>query len=71
MPTLLKAALSVAALLVSLALFFYDIRHDAGVEKWIVLCLGPLMVLGIWIFPETKAREIRREAAKKRSVDDA
>ena len=69
MPPLLKTALSIAALLVCLALFSYDLRHDAGPEKWIALLLGPLMVFGIWVFPEASAKEIRRQAADKRSTN--
>jgi len=71
MPAALKAALSVAALLVCLALFFYDLGHGAGAEKWVVLLLGPLMVFGIWVFPETEARNIRKQAAQKRAADDS
>ena len=70
MPPLLKTALSIAVIVLCLALFFYDLRHGAGMEKWVVLCLGPLMVFGIWIFPETNARAIRKEAAKRRVTDD-
>ena len=70
MPIPLKVALSIAALVVCLALFFYDLSHDAGVEKWVLLCLWPLMVFGIWVFPETDARGIREETAKRRSADD-
>ncbi len=69
MPPLLKTALSIAVMLLCLALFFHDLRHGAGVEKWVVLCLGPLMVFGIWVFPEAPTKEIRREAAKRRSAD--
>lgn len=69
MPTALKALLSAAALLACLALFFHDLSHDAGVEKWVALLLGPLMVFGIWVFPETDARNIRKQAAQKRAVE--
>lgn len=69
MPAALKALLSAAALLVCLALFFHDLSHGAGAEKWVALLLGPLMVFGIWVFPETDARNIRKQAAQKRAAE--
>lgn len=67
MPVPYKILISVLALIVSIAMFYFDTRagHD-GLARWIALILGPLAVLGIWIFPEARAREIRREAAKQR-----
>lgn len=67
MPAHLKLMLSVVVLIVCTALFYYDHTHGGGAEKWVVLCLGPLMVVSMWIFPEAKSREIRKEAAKRRS----
>lgn len=67
MPVPYKILISVLALIVSAAVFWFDTRAgETGLVRWVALALGPLAVLGIWIFPEAKAREIRREAAKRR-----
>ncbi len=67
MPSHLKKILSLIILLVCLSVFYYDHTHDGGIEKWVVLFLGPLMVLSIWIFPEAESTQIRKEAARRRS----
>ena len=54
MPAHLKALLSIAILVVCVALFFYDHSRAAGAEKWVALLLGPLMVISIWIFPRSQ-----------------
>ncbi len=67
MPNHVKAILSLLALLLTGAVFYFDSRAGAGASRWVALGLGPLMVFGIWLFPEAKAKEIRSEAAKRRS----
>lgn len=67
MPVPYKILISVLALIVSAGVFYFDTQAGhSGAVRWVALALGPLAVLGIWIFPEAKAREIRREAAKRR-----
>ena len=66
MPFRLKLILSITVLLMCISLFIYDYVNDGGIEKWVALLLGPIMVFGIWVFPEAKAGQIRKEAAKKR-----
>ena len=67
MPVPYKILISVLALIVAAVMFYFDTRAGhTGLVRWVALVLGPLAVLGIWIFPEAKAREIRREAAKRR-----
>ena len=66
MPAQYKLLVSVLALIACGVLFYIDSHMGAGAERWVVALLGPLMVFAIWIFPEAKSREIRREAAKRR-----
>lgn len=65
MPVKYKLLISVLALLLTFALFWFD-RDSEGAARWVALALGPVMVFGIWIFPEAKAREIRKDVAGKR-----
>ncbi|MEE8116530.1 MAG: hypothetical protein V3T28_05410 [Gemmatimonadales bacterium] len=68
MPNHLKFIISTIAVLVAVAMFWLDTRAGAGgAARWIALTLGPLAVFAIWIFPETKAREIRKAAAQRQS----
>lgn len=67
MPSHLKMILSVIILLVCLSVFYYDLTHNGGIEKWVALLLGPLMVVSIWIFPEAESKQIREEAARRRT----
>ena len=34
--------------------------------RWVTLALGPMMAGAIWVLPEAKAKEIRREVADRR-----
>ncbi len=67
MPPHLKAILSIVVAVVCVALFYYDHQQAAGAVKWVELLLAPLMIIGVWIFPEPSSRDIRKEAAKKRA----
>ncbi len=68
MPNHLKFILSTIAVIVGLAIFWLDTRAGAGgAARWIALALGPFAVFAIWIFPEAKAREIRKAAAERQS----
>ena len=66
MPVQYKLLVSALALIVGVVMFWLDTRAGGGFERWVALGLGPLMVLAIWIFPEAKAKDIRREAAARR-----
>ena len=67
MPSHLKLVLSIIILIVCASVFYYDHTHDGGIEKWVVLFLGPLMVVSIWIFPEAESKKIREEATRRRA----
>ena len=68
MPTHLKLIISAAALIVAGIMFWLDTRAGTpGASRWVALALGPVAVFSIWIFPEAKAKEIRREAAERRA----
>ncbi len=69
MPSHMKLLLSVVMLAVCLAMFYYDHTHGGGIEKWVALFLGPLMVLSIWIFPEAESKKIRRETTQRTHED--
>ena len=38
-----------------------------GSPRWVALAIGPFAVFAIWVFPEAKAGEVRKEAAKRRA----
>jgi len=65
MPVPYKLLISVLALAVAIVAFVVFTRTGGGFERWVALALGPMMVFAIWIFPEAKAREIRKEAARR------
>ena len=66
MPSHLKFIVSTIAVIVAVAVFWLDTRAGAGgAARWIALALGPFAVFAIWIFPEAKAREIRKAAAER------
>ncbi|MBT6275695.1 MAG: hypothetical protein HOI95_16370 [Chromatiales bacterium] len=68
MPNHLKFLLSLLALAVAAAMFWYDTSNGTGgAARWVALALGPLAVFGIWVFPEAKAKEIRKDAAQRRA----
>lgn len=66
MPNHLKLIISVLALILTTTVFYLDTRAGAGASRWVALALGPLMVFGIWVLPEAKLREIRKEVASRR-----
>lgn len=66
MPNHLKAIVSILALMVTTTVFLVDSTAGAGgAARWVALGLGPLMVLAIWMFPEAKAREVRKAAGRR------
>ena len=65
MPVYLKLIVSALALILCTTVFLVD--TDGGAARWVALALGPLMVFSIWVFPEPKAKDIRKEAAGRRS----
>ena len=64
MPNHYKALVSVLAIALCTAVFYFD--PGSGIVRWVTLALGPMMAGAIWILPEAKAKEIRREAAVRR-----
>ena len=55
------------ALVAAALVFWFDTRAGTGgASRWVALALGPVAVFAIWIFPEAKAKEIRKEAAQRR-----
>ncbi|NKC16647.1 MAG: hypothetical protein GKR94_31965 [Gammaproteobacteria bacterium] len=66
MPTHLKILVSICALLASAGMFWFDPITD-GAARWVALALGPFAVFAIWVFPEAKGGEIRKEAARRRA----
>ena len=64
MPVFWKVVVSVLALALCTTVFLVD--DSGGVSRWVALALGPMMVFSIWVFPEAKAEDIRREAAERR-----
>ena len=68
MPSHLKVIISVIAVIFGVLMFWYDTHTGAGgAARWVALALGPFAVFAIWIFPEAKAREIRKAAAERQS----
>ena len=69
MPAHLKFVISIATLLLSAGMFWYDtVSGTPGAARWVVLVLGPMAVFAIWVFPEAQAKAIRKEAAQRRAV---
>ena len=64
MPNHYKALVSVLAIALCTAVFFFD--TSTGAARWVALALGPMMAGSIWVLPEAKAKEIRKEAAERR-----
>jgi cell division protein FtsW (lipid II flippase) len=64
MPSYLKLIISVLALLLCTVVYVLD--DSSGASRWIALALGPLMVFSIWVFPEAKADDVRKHAARRR-----
>ena len=67
MPNHVKTMISLAALAAALTVFYLDSRAGAGASRWVALGLGPLAVFAIWVFPEAKSREVRKDAARRRA----
>ena len=64
MPNHYKVLVSVLAIAVCTAVFWFDTEN--GITRWVTLALGPMMAGAIWVLPEAKAKEIRREVADRR-----
>ena len=64
MPNHYKALVSVLAIALCTAVFYFD--TTSGIARWVTLALGPMMAGAIWVLPEAKAKEIRKEAADRR-----
>ena len=57
MPNHIKVIISILVLIVAMVGFYFDHQAGAGIEKWVLLLLGPLMVGAIWVFPEAKQKK--------------
>ena len=69
MPNHLKFIISAIALIAACSMFYVDTAAGTpGPSRWGALFLGAFAVFAIWIFPEAKAKEIRKEAARRRSI---
>ena len=67
MPTHLKVIVSVVALAAAFIMFYVATQAGTGgAARWVAVFLGVFAVFAIWIFPEAKAKEIRKEAARRR-----
>ena len=64
MPNHYKVLVSVLAIAVCTAVFYFDAA--TGIVRWVTLALGPMMAGAIWVLPEAKSKEIRREVASRR-----
>ena len=64
MPNHYKALVSVLAIAVCTAVFYFD--ASTGIARWVALALGPVMAVAIWVLPEAQAKEIRKEVANRR-----
>lgn len=64
MPTHYKVLVSVLAIAVCTTVFWFG--PETGMARWVTLALGPMMAGAIWVLPEAKAKEIRREVADRR-----
>ena len=64
MPSNYKILVSALALALCIAVFFLD--DSTGIVRWVTLALGPLMAGAIWVLPEAKSKEIRKEVANRR-----
>ena len=64
MPNHYKVLVSVLAIAVCTAVFWFD--TSTGISRWVTLALGPMMAGAIWVLPEAKAKEIRKEVANRR-----
>ena len=64
MPSHYKFLVSVLALALCVTMFFLD--DSTGIVRWVTLALGPLMAGAIWVLPEAKSKEIRKEVANRR-----
>ena len=64
MPNHYKALVSVLAITLCTVVFYFD--TSSGIARWMTLALGPMMAGAIWVLPEAKAKEIRKEAAVRR-----
>ena len=64
MPNHYKALVCVLAIALCAAVFHFDTA--SGIVRWVTLALGPMMAGAIWVLPEAKAKEIRKEVASRR-----
>lgn len=57
MPTNIKAAISVLVVLAGAATFYLESGAGRDNIAWAAAALTVMMILGMWIFPEAKARK--------------
>jgi hypothetical protein len=54
MPNHLKFLLSIAVVLVAAAVFYFEGGRGADTVQWVVVGLACLMIVAVWLFPETR-----------------
>ena len=54
MPAHLKFVLSLVVCAVAGALFYFETRGGDIAVAWVAVGLGAFMIVGIWLFPETR-----------------
>jgi uncharacterized protein YqgC (DUF456 family) len=54
MPNHLKFLLSIAVVLVGAAVYHFEGSRGADTVQWVVVGLACLMILAVWLFPETR-----------------
>lgn len=69
MPNHLKFIISAIALIAAGTMFYVDTQAGMeGAARWVALFLGVFAVFAIWVFPEAKQNEIRKEVTKRRNA---
>lgn len=57
MPPKIKIPLSIAVILVAIAVSYFQYQAGQAVTPWIALALGVFMVFAMWVFPEEKKKK--------------
>lgn len=66
MPVHIKIIVSILTLVVAGVMYYFETKSGGGAVRWVVLALGPFAVVSMWVFPEAKGGEIKKELASRR-----